>query len=250
MAQRRMFSKTITNSDPFLEMPASSQNLYFHLGMNADDDGFVQARSVMKQIGANDDDLKILLTKGFLIRFADGVIVITAWKINNEIRSDRYKPTYYQEHLKRLSITDNKCYSLVGEQLVLPKDNHLDTQVRLGKDSIDKIRLDKINKEKDYVDIDIEEIYQTYPTRDWKQKYSTGKCQKNRKQIKILLKKYTKEHIISEINKYLQEQKKANLSIKTFSRFLDEFPEPEKSLDEYDFENMTVEEIEKLGKIK
>jgi hypothetical protein len=146
MAQRRMFSKTITNSDPFLEMPVSSQSLYFHLGMNADDDGFVQVKSVMRQTGANDDDLKVLLTKGFLIRFADGVIVITAWKINNEIRQDRYKATYYQEHMKRLEISENKCYSLV-----VPNDNQLsyqmDTQVRLGKVRLGKVRLGKDNKE-------------------------------------------------------------------------------------------------------
>jgi hypothetical protein len=143
MAQRRMFSKTITNSDPFLEMPLSSQNLYFHLGMNADDDGFVQAKSTMKKIGANEDDLKLLIAKGFLIKFFDGVIVITAWKINNEIRGDRYKPTYYAEHLKRLQLLENKCYSLPENILVLPNDNQLTPQVRLGKDRIDKIREEK-----------------------------------------------------------------------------------------------------------
>ena len=90
---------------------------------------------------------------------------------------------------------------------------------------------------------DIEEIYQSYPTRDWKQKYSTGRCQKNRKQIKILLKKYSKDHIISEIENHIKERKKANLSIKTFSRFLDEFPEPEP---EYDIANMSAKEVEKL----
>lgn len=72
MAQRRMFSKTITNSDPFLEMPLSTQCLYFHLGMCADDDGFVQARSVMRQIGSSEDDLKLLFAKGFLIKFNEG----------------------------------------------------------------------------------------------------------------------------------------------------------------------------------
>ena len=147
MAARRMFSKTITNSDPFLDMPVSCQNLYFHLGMNADDDGFVQVKSVMKQIGSNDDDLRILLVKGFLIRFGDGVIVITAWKVNNEIRGDRYKPTYYQEHMNLLKIEANRCYSLTPDiinnnTLVVPNDNQITTKcvplVDTGKDSIGK----------------------------------------------------------------------------------------------------------------
>ena len=156
MATRRMFSKIITNSDPFLEMPVSSQNLYFHLGMNADDDGFVQVKSVMKQLGSGEDDLKVLLTKGFLIRFADGVIVITAWKVNNEIRGDRYKPTYYQEHLEKLEIESNRCYSLIPEKisvnsLVVPDDNQMTTKCQpvgdTGKVSIGKVSIDQINND-------------------------------------------------------------------------------------------------------
>ena len=136
-----MFSKSITNSDPFLELPQSTQNLYFHLGMNADDDGFVQIRSVMKQIGSSDDDAKLLFTKSFLIRFEDGVIVITDWRINNEIRQDRYKQTFYIKHLKRLKQNENKAYLLDEKEcqpLVVPNDNQMTTQVRLGKVSIGK----------------------------------------------------------------------------------------------------------------
>ncbi len=145
IANRRMFSLTITNSDLFLEMPSTSQNLYFHLGMNADDDGFVQAISIMKQIGANNDDLKVLLTKGFLIKFKDGVIVITAWKVNNRIRADRHKETFYVEHLKQLSILENECYLLDNSLATIPQpdDNQMGTQVRLGKVSIGKVSKEK-----------------------------------------------------------------------------------------------------------
>lgn len=160
MAQRRMFSKIITNSDPFLEMPDSAQNLYFHLGINADDDGFVQSKAIMRQIGSSEDDLKILIAKGFLIRFADGVIVITAWKINNEIRQDRYKPTYYKEHLKRLQLAENNCYLIKDNNLVLPNDNQMDTQVRLGKDRLGEVSISCSSKMND---TDFISFWRAYP---------------------------------------------------------------------------------------
>ena len=108
MAQRRMFSKEVAGSDFFLDMPLSSQCLYFHLGIHADDDGFVSPRSIIRLCGAKDDDLGVLLAKGFCIKFQDSVIVLTHWKQNNEIKSDRYKPTVYQEHLKTLGLLENK----------------------------------------------------------------------------------------------------------------------------------------------
>lgn len=136
MANRRMFSKDITSSEEFLEMPDSTQKLYFHLVMNADDDGFVQPKGIMRMVRCGEDDLKILTAKGFVIMFNGNVIVITQWKINNEIRVDRYKPTIYQEHLKTLSLDENKAY-IKGKILVVPTvvpvGNHLDTQYRLGK---------------------------------------------------------------------------------------------------------------------
>src|ERR1700730_9610906 len=103
MAQRRMFSAQIVNADAFLDMPISSQALYFHLGMSADDDGFVSPRKVLRMIGVGDDDLKVLLSKGFVIPFDSGVIVITHWKQNNYIQADRYSPSIYKEERARLS---------------------------------------------------------------------------------------------------------------------------------------------------
>jgi hypothetical protein len=144
MANRRMFSKVVTNSDSFLDMPGSSQALYFHLGMNADDDGFVQARTIVRQVGANPDDLKLLLAKGFLISFEDGVIVVKDWKVNNEIRVDRYKETFYVQHKSLLRENEQKQYEIASSvgstkkipvviPTVLPSGDNLDTQVRLGK---------------------------------------------------------------------------------------------------------------------
>lgn len=113
MAQKRMFDKTITNSDSFLEMPDSTQNLYFHLNMEADDDGFVDNwKSIMKMTGKKDDDLKLLIAKQFIIPFESGVIVIKHWRINNYLRKDRYHQTKYIEERKMLFVEDNEAYSL------------------------------------------------------------------------------------------------------------------------------------------
>src|SRR5215470_9961135 len=103
MAQRRMFSSQIVTSDEFLEMPLTSQALYFHLGMSADDDGFVSPRKILRMTGAGEDDLKVLMSKRFVIPFQSGVIVITHWKQNNYLRNDRYTPTIYKDEMNRLS---------------------------------------------------------------------------------------------------------------------------------------------------
>lgn len=113
MADRRMFAKTIIDSDAFLDMPLSSQSLYFHLSMRADDDGFLNnPKKVQRMIGASDDDLKLLIAKKFLIPFESGVVVIKHWKIHNYIQKDRYKPTVYAEEKAQLRMKENKAYSL------------------------------------------------------------------------------------------------------------------------------------------
>lgn len=129
----------IVDSDLFLDMPLSSQCLYFHLSMRADDDGFVNSpKKIIKIIGANEDDLKILITKGFVIAFQRGIIVITHWKINNYIRKDRYKETLYIEEKEQLFLTQNGSYEInEGPSLV----NQRSTS---GQPSIDKSRRDKI----------------------------------------------------------------------------------------------------------
>ena len=137
MAQRRMFSKRITETDLFLDMPMSAQCLYFHLNMSADDDGFIgNAKTIRRMIGASEDDLKLLLSKEFLIPFKSGVVVIKDWRIHNYIRSDRYTETVYREEKKELKVLENGRYD-TGIPNVIPNDNQngyqMDTQVRLGK---------------------------------------------------------------------------------------------------------------------
>ena len=139
-----MFSPQIVDSDAFLDMPASAQSLYFHLGMRADDDGFVgNPKKILRMVGGNDDDLKLLLGKRFILSFENGVIVIKHWRINNLIRKDWYKPTQYLEEKSTLFIKENGSYTedskqglpLVNE--ITTKPTHRLGKVRLGKDSIE-----------------------------------------------------------------------------------------------------------------
>lgn len=118
MANKRMYSKDITDSDAFIEMSSAAQALYFHLNQGADDDGFNnQIQIAMIKAHASTDDLKILMAKSFVIRFESGVIVIKHWRMHNTLRKDRYTPTNYQEELKQLGIKDNGAYAL-GCQVV------------------------------------------------------------------------------------------------------------------------------------
>ena len=113
MARKRMFDLGIIDTDLFLEMPQSTQNLYFHLGMRADDDGFVSnPKKIIRIIGANEDDLKILFSKEFIIPFESGIVVIRHWKLNNYIRKDKYVETIYKEEKKCLIEDENGIYNL------------------------------------------------------------------------------------------------------------------------------------------
>ena len=114
MAERRMFAKTIIDSDAFLDMPHSTQLLYFHLSMRADDEGFLNnPRKISKTIGASEDDMKILLAKKFVLAFESGIIVIKHWKIHNYIRGDRLAETKYTKEKSLLSVSKNGIYSLM-----------------------------------------------------------------------------------------------------------------------------------------
>lgn len=113
MARKRMFNIQIVDSDAFLDMPLSTQALYFHLNMRADDDGFVgNPKRIQRLVGASEDDLKLLIAKRFLLVFEDGVIVIKHWRMHNTIQRDRYTRTAYIEELSQLKLKDNKAYSL------------------------------------------------------------------------------------------------------------------------------------------
>lgn len=136
MAERRMFAKTIIDSDAFLDMPLSTQALYFHLSMRADDDGFINnPKKVQRMIGGSDDDLKLLVLKRFVIPFESGVCVIKHWRIHNYIQKDRYKPTIYHEEKARLVLKKNNAYTQCIQDV-----SSLETQVRLGKDRLGEVR--------------------------------------------------------------------------------------------------------------
>ena len=139
MAERRMFSKQIIDSDAFLNMPLSSQVLYFHLSMRADDDGFVNnPQKITRMVGASPDDFNILVAKKFILTFDNGVIVIKHWLMHNYIRNDRYKPTTYIEEKKSLNIKQDKSYtrSTVGipSDIPLVSTGKVRLELELGKD--------------------------------------------------------------------------------------------------------------------
>ena len=169
MAERRMFAKTIIDSDAFLDMPLSAQSLYFHLNMRADDDGFVNnPKKIQRMIGASDDDLKLLIAKKFILVFDSGIIVIKHWKIHNYIRGDRKKMTTYSEEMAMLETKKNGSYTFgksvpsleenamsdncqSSDSQVTVKcqssDSQMSAQVRLGKDSIGKDSIGKNRKD-------------------------------------------------------------------------------------------------------
>ena len=148
MAERRMFTKRITESDAFLDMPSSTQMLYFHFSMNADDDGFVNnPKKIQKMCGASDDDFKLLIAKSFIILFDSGIIVIKHWKMHNYIQADRYRPTDYVEEKSMLGIKSNKAYTLdVSKMDTECIQNGYIGKVSIGKVSIDKNSIDKDSK--------------------------------------------------------------------------------------------------------
>ncbi len=158
MAERRMFTDKITESDVFLDMPLSTQALYFHFCMNADDDGFVKnPKRIQRMLGASDDDCKLLVMKRFVLPFESGVIVIKHWRMHNLLRKDRYKPTEYIEEKSMLKIKENGAYTFDEEQGIplmattwQPSDNQMAPQDSIGKDSIDKDIEKENNKKKKF----------------------------------------------------------------------------------------------------
>ena len=159
MAEKRMFSKKIVESDAFLDMPLSSQALYFHLCMGADDDGFLNApKRIMRMLGCTKGDLEILARNKFILCFETGIVVIKHWKINNTLKNDRYRPTQYIEELSQLTVKENNAYTWINPQLSMLFDSmdtdriqngsSLEPQYSIDKNSIDKNRIDKSSIEK------------------------------------------------------------------------------------------------------
>ena len=175
MAQKRMFDKTITNSDDFIEMPDSSQNLYFHLSMNADDDGFVNNwKSIMRMTGHKEDDLKVLVAKQYIIPFDSGVIVIKHWRINNYLRNDRYIETKFQQERQQLYVDDNMVYQMYTNGIPsIDKNridkNSIDNKEKVKRESFTKPTIEEIQK---YCNernngINANAFYDFYESKNW-----------------------------------------------------------------------------------
>ena len=166
MAERRMFTKKIIDSDAFLDMPLSTQALYFHLNMRADDDGFINnPKKIMRMIGASEDDLKVLISKRFIIAFDNGVVVVKHWRMHNLLRKDRYTETQYIEQKNMLLLKENGAYtegdseqieSLVEGSATTwqPNGNQMATQYSIGKYSIDKYSVVEVSSDSDNTDVD------------------------------------------------------------------------------------------------
>ena len=179
MAEKRMFTKKITDDDNFISLPSSAQALYFHLNQAADDDGFNnQVQMAMWKAHASIDDLKVLMAKSYIIRFDSGVIVIKHWRMHNTLRKDRYTPTSFQEELQMLGIKDNGAYTL-GCQMVAERL----PQYSKDKNSIDKNIIDikptkrferpTLDDVKAYCqergnNVDAEKWYNYYSANGWK----------------------------------------------------------------------------------
>ena len=195
MAERRMFTKKVTDDDNFMSLSASAQALYLHLSMSADDDGFCNQVSLsMFKAHASIQDLEALLSKRYVYQFENGVIVIKHWRMANALRKDRYTPTAFQEELKQLKIKGNGSYTLNNETMVadwLPNGCRLEDT---GKDSIGKVK--EGEKRKRFIPPTLEEVqayvkernssvdpkrfFEYYETGGWKD--AKGQSVKNWKQ--------------------------------------------------------------------
>lgn len=173
MAQKRMFSLQIVDTDAFLEMPMSSQLLYFHLAMRADDEGFVgNPKKIIKIVGSNEDDFKILVGKRFLLTFESGVVVIKHWLIHNTIRMDRFNPTKYEGEKQGLTTKENGAYT---ERQ--PVGNQLATQVKLSE-----VKLSEINTA-----FSFEDFWNLYPKKVEKKKTQLKWIRLNEKDKELIM---------------------------------------------------------------
>ena len=208
MPERRMFTQKIVDSDAFLDMPLSTQALYFHLNMRADDDGFVNnPKRIQRLIGAADDDLKVLIAKRFILTFETGVIVIKHWRMHNLLRKDRYTPTQYQEEMETLEIKENGAYTEKAATEWQPNGNRVATQDSIGKVSIGKVKNNMLIS--DY-EAEFEEIWKSYPKK-------VGKVNAMKSYVKARKEGTTKEEVeagLKEYIAYLEHEKTESKYIK------------------------------------
>ena len=200
MAERRMFAKKIIDSDAFLDMPLTTQALYFHLSMRADDDGFINnPKRIQRAIGCSDDDMKLLIAKQYIIPFESGVVVIKHWKIHNYIQNDRYNATYCIEEKSQLEVTKNKEYILTDEQCI--RNGYIpDTQVRLGKDSLVKNNIVEKSTPDSALKAEFEEIWKEYPKKE-------GKTNAEKDYLKARKEGVSQDTILDGIRRYREKVK-------------------------------------------
>ncbi|PWJ49158.1 hypothetical protein [Faecalicatena contorta] len=215
MANRRMFSLDVVDTDNFLEMPASTQSLYFHLGMRADDDGFVAApKKITKLVNCGEDDLKLLLAKGYILALENGVIVVRHWKQNNYIQRDRYKPTIYQKEFEKLAVEDG----IYGMDTGCIQDvSKLEAQVSIGKYSIDN---NICSPEADERESDFEKIYAIYPKKRGKTKAFSNYCSwlKGR-MVNGKRRKLTNREMYLAVHNYIRQQEAAGTELEYYKNF-------------------------------
>ncbi len=205
MAQRRMFSKKVTDTDTFLDMPLSTQALYFHLNMHADDDGFIDnTKTIQRMIGSSDDDRKLLVAKQFLLPFENGLVVIKDWRVHNYIQGDRYHKTQYINEKSQLIVEENNMYTRRVQDV-----SNMDTQVRLGKDRLGKDSKDILSGsdepdsksvQKSERDQMFETIWKLYPKK-------SGKANAKKDFDKAIKSGVDPELIKSKLEEYLKQIK-------------------------------------------
>lgn len=215
MAEKRMFTQKIVDSDAFLDMPLSTQALYFHLNMRADDDGFVNnPKRIQRTVGASDDDLKVLIAKRFLLCFENGIIVIKHWRMHNALRKDRYKETQYSKQLSLLEVKENGAYTEKKTDadtmatIWQPNGNQMTPQYSIGKNSIDKYSVDVVEGNDNQSDTD-------YTDPDNKLELFKGKVMLSENQIADLLDKMGLEAFDEYVNRLNNWLNKPDVYVKS-----------------------------------
>lgn len=205
MAERRMFAKSIIDSDEFLDMPASAQNLYFHLGMRADDEGFLNNwKRIIRDVRASDDDFKVLAAKKYVLMFDSGIIVLRHWRIHNYLRSDRFKGTIFTAEKAQLQENEDKSYDMLeaglfsgADAIGIPTVHQLDTQYSIGKDRLakDSLELEDSVKGDDTCNASLPPVLYNFPKVGGKTEPLTEDF------IELLKSTYPKLDVMEEIKK-------------------------------------------------
>ena len=203
MAKKRMFTLSVVDTDWFLEMPLSTQALYFHLNMRADDDGFVDSpKSIMRKIGANANDYQLLVAKRFILEFESGVLVIKHWRMHNTIQKDRYEPTRFKEEYETLEIKDDKSYT--EKKDCTQNGNKMDTKCFPSIISISKPNTNSniINNNEDII-ININNNNTYKELFDYWNSKDIVKHREFTEEMEKVIKKALKENTIEEIKLYI-----------------------------------------------